>query len=63
MAPCFDEDQMVTATLLTAAAAAGAHTFVSDIEVPSPTREGPAYERWGELGFRPAYLRTLYSKG
>jgi len=63
MAPCFDDDQKVTAHLLRTAAAAGAHSFVSDIEVPSPERRGPAYERWGELGFAPAYLRRLYSRG
>jgi len=63
MAPCFDDDQKVTAHLLRAAATAGAHSYVSDIEVPSPERRGPAYERWGELGFSPAYLRRLHSRG
>ena len=63
MAPCFDDDQKVTAHLLREAAAAGAHSFVSDIELPSPERRGPAYERWGELGFAPVYLRRLYRRG
>lgn len=63
MAPCFDDDQKVTAHLLSEAAAAGAHSFVSDIEVPSPDRDGPAYRRWRELGFAPAYLRRLFSRG
>lgn len=63
MAPCFDDDQKVAAFLLREAAQAGAHSFVSDIEVPSPDRRGPAYERWGELGFTPAYLRRLYARG
>jgi hypothetical protein len=63
MAPCFDADQQVTAALLKTAAAAGAHSFVSDIEVPSPERSGPAYQRWEELGFTAAYLRRLFSRG
>jgi len=63
MAPCFDDDQKVTAHLLLEAARAGAHSFVSDIELPSPQRTGPAYQRWGELGFAPAYLRRLFSRG
>lgn len=63
MAPCFDDDQKVTATLLMAAMQAGAHSFVSDIEVPSATQEGEAYQKWGELGFSFAYLRTLFSRG
>jgi hypothetical protein len=62
MAPCFDDDQKVTAHLLQAASA-GAHSFVSDIEVPSPERSGPAYQRWEELGFTAAYLRRLFSRG
>lgn len=63
MAPCFDDDQRVTAALLLAAAERGAQNFVSDIEVPDPKRQGPAYERWGELGFEAVYLRRLYVKG
>lgn len=60
MAPCFEDDQKVAATLLAAAAERGAHSFVSDIEVPSSTRDSEAYRRWGELGFMPAYRRELY---
>jgi hypothetical protein len=63
MAPCFDADQQVTAALLKTAAAAGAHSFVSDIEVPSPDREGPAYRAWRALGFEALYLRRLFVKG
>lgn len=63
MASCFDDDQKVTAHLLLEAARAGAHSFVSDIEAPSPERTGPGYRRWAELGFAPAYLRRLYSRG
>jgi hypothetical protein len=63
MAPCFDDDQKVTAHLLREAARAGAHSFVSDIEAPAPERQGPAYRRWAELGFAPAYLRQLYRRG
>jgi hypothetical protein len=62
MAPCFEDDQKVVATLLADAAARGARAFVSDIEVPSPTRDSEAYRRWGELGFSAVYRRELYSK-
>jgi hypothetical protein len=62
MAPCFEDDQMVTATLLAHAAARGARAFVSDIEVPHPSRDSEAYRRWGQLGFTAVYLRKLYAK-
>lgn len=63
MAPCHADDQQVTAALLRAAAARGAHSFVSDIEAPTPHRQGEAYDAWGALGFVPSYLRHLYVKG
>ena len=62
MAPCYEQDQKVTATLLAEAARQGAHSFVSDIEVPDATRGSEAYRRWGELGFEPVYLRKLYTR-
>jgi hypothetical protein len=63
MAPCYEDDQKVTAHLLIEAARAGAHSFVSDIELPAPARDSEAYRRWGQLGFEPAYLRRLFKKG
>jgi hypothetical protein len=63
MAPSFAEDRRVIAALLMHAAKAGTHSFVSDIEAPSPTRRGPGYECWESLGFIPEYLRRLFSKG
>lgn len=62
MAPCFEHDQRLVATLLTAATGLGAQHFVSDIEVPSPGRDTEAYRRWKALGFEPAYLRSLFTK-
>lgn len=62
MAPCFDDDQRLVAALLAAAAARGAHSFVSDIEQPSPARDSEAYRRWGELGFETFYRRRLFMK-
>jgi len=62
MAPCFEQDQKVTAALLIAAAGAGAHSFVTDIEAPNEKQQGPAYERWDQLGFKVAYRRQLYVK-
>jgi hypothetical protein len=63
MAPCFADDQLVTATLLVEAARQGARCFVSDIEAPDPARTGEAYARWGALGFEAAYLRQVYGRG
>ncbi len=62
MAPCFEDDQRLVATLLAAAADRGARHFVSDIEQPSPGRDTEAYRRWGELGFEPVYHRSLFMK-
>jgi hypothetical protein len=62
MAPCFEDDQRLVATLLTAAAGRGTRHFVSDIEQPSPGRDTEAYRRWRELGFEPVYLRSLFMK-
>ena len=63
MAPCHEDDQKVSSHLLTQAALAGAHSFVSDIELPDPARGSEAYRRWAQLGFAPAYLRRLFRKG
>lgn len=60
MAQCFEEDQKIVATLIAHASIHGARAFVSDIEVPSPTRDSEAYVRWGQLGFEAVYLRKLY---
>lgn len=62
MAPCFEDDQKVTAALLAHAAVRGARAFVSDIEAPSPGRDSEAYRRWGALGFTAVYRRELYVK-
>jgi len=62
MALCFEEDQKVVAALLMAAAEAGAHSFVTDIEAPNEDHKGPAYERYGELGFSVAYCCQLFRK-
>lgn len=62
MADCFEDDQKVVATLLADACARGARAFVSDIEVPSPTRDSEAYRRWNQLGFAAVYQRRLFKK-
>ncbi len=62
MAPCFDDDQRLVATLLTAAAGRGARQFVSDIEQPSPGRDTEPYRRWAELGFEAVYRRHLFTR-
>ena len=62
MAPCFDDDRAVVSALLCEAAGLGAHSFVSDIEVASPTRSGPQYRYWNELGFEAVYLRRVFAK-
>lgn len=63
MAPCFEDDQHLVATLLTEAAARGVRRFVSDIEAPEPSRSGEAYRRWGALGFEAVYRRNLFARG
>lgn len=63
MAPCFADDQQVTAALLRAALQVGARNFVSDIEAVSPDRTGPGYAAWRDLGFEVAYQRRLFVKG
>ena len=62
MAPCFDDDLAVSAVLLDAAARLGARHAVTDIEAPSASREGPAYDCWRTLGFTPAYSRTVHRR-
>nr|WP_298681994.1 hypothetical protein [uncultured Dongia sp.] len=62
MAPCFDDDQKVTAALLLAAAEAGATQFVSDIEAVSDSRQGPGYAAWSALGFTCSYRRRLFKR-
>lgn len=62
MAPCFDDDQHLVATLLTAAAQRGARNFVSDIEQPSAGRDTEPYRRWAELGFEAVYRRDLFTR-
>ncbi len=62
MAPCFEDDQRVSAALLQRAAELGAHSFVTDIEVPNQQRRGPGYDQWRQLGFEGAYLRTVFHR-
>lgn len=63
MAPCFDDDRPVIATLLAAAARCGAQAFVSDVEAVSPDRTGPAYASWRDVGFDCVYRRELFARG
>ena len=62
MAPCFEDDQKVVASLFTHAAGHGAHTFVSDIEAARPARDSEAWRRCGDRGFSAVYRRALYTK-
>ncbi|KEF42450.1 MAG: hypothetical protein ER33_06235 [Cyanobium sp. CACIAM 14] len=62
MAPWFEDDQKVAATLLADAASRGARAFVSDIEAPSFSRDSEACRRWCQLGFAAIYLHKLYSE-
>jgi hypothetical protein len=63
MAPCYQDDQEVTAALLAASAKLGAHSFVSDVEKVSESKDSESYRLWAELGFDVVYRRELYSKG
>ena len=62
MAPCFNDDRAVVATLLGEAAQRGTHNFVSDVEAVTSTRNGPQYRYWNELCFEAVYLRRLFVK-
>ena len=63
MAACFDDDLVVSAALLLAAARLGAQHFVTDIEAASNDRRGPGYDCWRDLGLEWAYQRTVYQRG
>ena len=62
MAPCFDDDQRLVATLVAEAARRGVHSLVSDIEQPAAARDTEAYGRWRALGFEAVYQRRLFSR-
>jgi hypothetical protein len=62
MADCYEEDKKVVAALLEAAYEAGVKNFVADVEAQLDEAEGPAYERWTDLGFLLPYSRTLYRR-
>lgn len=62
MAPCFDDDQRLVATLVAEAARRGVHSVVSDIEQPAAARDTEAYVRWRALGFEAVYRRRLFSR-
>jgi hypothetical protein len=40
----------------------GASGFLSDIEVPSPALDTPAYQHFARLGFRRPYVRTHFAR-
>jgi hypothetical protein len=62
LAPCFDDDQRLVATLLTTAAGHGARHFVSDIEQPSPRRDTEPCRHGAELGFAAVNRRDLFTR-
>ena len=62
MADCYEEDKKVVAALLEAADKVGVKNFVADVEAQLDKEEGPAYERWTDLGFTLPYRRTLYRR-
>lgn len=62
MAPCFDDDQIVTAALLSELTHRGVHHVTTDIEHTNHECRGPAYDGWFDLGFRTAYRRTVHHR-
>jgi hypothetical protein len=62
MAPCYGHDQIVTAALLVELVRRGVRHITTDIEHTDPQRRGPAYDGWFDLGFRPAYRRTVHHR-
>ncbi len=62
MAPCYDDDQIVTAALLAELTSRGVRHVTTDIEHTNHQRRGPAYDGWFDLGFRVAYRRTVHHR-
>ncbi|MFN8352928.1 MAG: hypothetical protein U0Y10_00655 [Spirosomataceae bacterium] len=60
MAPTFEEDFFVAQQMVQDGLSWGVKLFSTDIEKPYPSRDTPAYQYWGKLGFEIAYLRDNY---
>ena len=60
MAPCHDDDLVVSAALLGECARRGATHFVTDIEATTDDSAGPGYDEWQRLGFHVGYRRTVF---
>jgi hypothetical protein len=58
MTPDYEPDAALCAAIVADGLSLGVRTFLADIEAPSPQQETPAYEYFGQLGFRRPYTRT-----
>lgn len=63
MAPSYEDDHCLLHALISEAVREGTQTFVGDVEAASPAQAGPAYDRWGALGFAVGYHRSHYVRG
>lgn len=57
------DDLQLCQALVQAGLAAGADTFITDVEKPSPDGRGEAYEGFARLGFERLYLRQNWGPG
>lgn len=60
MAPSYDLDLQICQAIVEDGLSLGAKYFITDIEVPSPTMDTPAYQNFNVLGFKRLYLRSNY---
>ncbi len=58
MSPDYAPDAALCSAIVTDGLSLGARMFHADIEAPSPEQDTPAYEYFGQLGFRRPYTRT-----
>ncbi len=62
MAPSFELDAALCRAIVRDGLAAGVRRFVTDIELPSPTMDTPAYRDFAALGFERVYLRRHFHR-
>jgi hypothetical protein len=58
----FEPDAALCARMVADGLAAGATTFLADIEAPSDGLDTPAYANFARLGFRRPYVRTHFTR-
>jgi hypothetical protein len=62
MSDDYEPDAALCARMVADGLAAGATTFITDIEAPSAGLDTPSYDYFGRLGFRRPYVRTHFTR-